>query len=412
MLKKACRQVMEAAPAPKCTATPAGKHSSACSSRELGDYLTLQYEFRYNLLTGQTEYRPVTPASSAFRALGKREQNALCIRLQDAGFNCWDRDLARYLNSTLIKEYHPFRLYFRELPLWDGKDRMTDLASRVSGTDYWIRNFHRWMLAVTAGWMEPDTRHANSMVPLLISSEQGWLKSTFCRSLMPEPLLAYYTDQAEPDGTAGMEAKLALMGLINLDEFDLLSPRRMAQLKSLIQAPSLNLRKAYQGNYCHLPRIASFIGTSNRKDLLNDPTGSRRFMCVEPEHKIDCSHIETIQIYAQLKTELLNGERYWFTSEEEQEIQLHNAPFYQSQPEEELFRSYFRAAGEDEKGELYSLAEILDVLRARQSGVLRSLNLSKFGNALVAAGVERIHTRTGNRYRLVRLDVKGEGGEG
>lgn len=410
LLRKACRKVMETAQTAECK-TAIKKRTSACSSRELGEYLTLHYKFRFNTLTGQSEYRPVLPAASLFLPLGKREQNALCISLQDAGFNCWDRDLSRYINSTLIKDYHPFLLYFQELPKWDGTDRLTNLAARISRTDYWIRNFHRWMLAVTAQWMGLDTQHANSMVPLLISSEQGWLKSTFCRSLMPEELLTYYTDQAEPDGNGNMEHKLALMGLINLDEFDRLSPRRMAQLKSLIQTPSLNLRKVYQGNYCRLPRIASFIGTSNRKDLLTDPTGSRRFLCVEPEHKIDCSGIELTQIYAQLKAELLNGKRYWFTSEEEQEIQYNNAPFYQTQPEEELFRSYFRATKKGEIGELYSLAEILDVLHAHQGGMLRNINLNKFGNALIAAGVERVHTRTGNRYRLVRLEGKSEGCE-
>ena len=28
-------------------------------------------------------------------------------------------------------------------------------------------------------------------------------------------------------------------------------------------------------------RYASFIGTSNQKDLLTDPSGSRRFICIE-----------------------------------------------------------------------------------------------------------------------------------
>ena len=127
------------------------------------------------------------------------------------------------------------------------------------------------------------------------------------------------------------------------------------------------------------------------------------------EHLIRCSELNHPQIYAQLKSELDAGERYWFTSDEEREIQEHNQVFYQASPEEEIFRAHFRAAAPDEGGELLSLAEIIEILRVLHKGILRSLNLSKFGSALVASGVERIHTHCGNRYRVVRI---GEGREG
>lgn len=63
-----------------------------------------------------------------------------------------------------------------------------------------------------------------------------------------------------------------------------------------MQMSVLNIRKAYQQNFRQLPRIASFIGTSNRFDLLTDPTGSRRFLCIEVKHNIDCIGIEHDQI--------------------------------------------------------------------------------------------------------------------
>ena len=40
------------------------------------------------------------------------------------------------------------------------------------------------------------------------------------------------------------------------------------------------IRDSYKHSASSLPRIASFIGTSNREDLLVDRTGSRRFLCV------------------------------------------------------------------------------------------------------------------------------------
>ena len=374
------------------------------SSQMLVTYLRTHYDFRYNLLTEVNEFRPKGTGMGAFRPLGKRELNALCIEVQGMGIACWDRDLTRFVHSTLVESYHPFLLYLQELPAWDGTDRLTDLASRVSTQAHWVKYFHRWMLALTAQWMGKNTTFANCVAPLLISEEQGWLKSTFCKSLVPEGLQAYYTDQVDLSTNGSLENKLAVMGLINLDEFDRLTSRGMAKLKNLMQLSSLNIRKAYQTHYAPLPRIASFIGTSNRRDLLDDPTGSRRFLCIEVEHRIDCANLNLAQIYAQLKAELENGERYWFTSEEEHEIQRHNEAFYQVHPEEELFRAHFRTASVGEDHELLSLAEILEYLKSKHGSLLRQVSLVKFGNALVSSGIERIHTHQGNRYKLVRLD--------
>ena len=381
------------------------KVQKGCLPDKMKRYLNAHYEFRYNVLSEINEFRPKGEDLLTFRILGKRELNALCMEIQSAGIPCWDRDVARYIHSTLVEDYHPFSLYIQELPKWDGEDRLTDLAQRVSTEAYWVKHFHRWMLALMAQWMGKNTTYANCVAPLLVSEEQGWLKSTFCKSLMPEPLQAYYTDQIDLSANGRLEGKLAVMGLINLDEFDRLSSRAMAKLKNLMQLSSLNIRKSYQKNYSQLPRIASIIGTSNRKDLLDDPTGSRRFLCVEVEHRIDCTDIDLSQIYAQLKAELEAGERYWFTSEEEQEIQFHNEAFYQVHPEEELFRNHFRVPSEGEMCEMFSLSEILEALKEKHGSLLRNVSMVKFGNALVASGVERVHTKFGNRYKLVRVDV-------
>ena len=98
-------------------------------------------------------------------------------------------------------------------------------------------------------------------------------------------------------------------------------------------------------------------------------------------------------------------ERYWFTSEEEQEIQRYNEAFYQMHPEEELFRHHFRTPSLDEAYEMLSLSDILETLKQKHGSLMRNVSMVKFGNALVASGVERVHTKLGNRYKLVRVDV-------
>ena len=311
------------------------------------------------------------------------------------------------LCSDRLPDYHPFRDYFDRLPPWEGEDRLDALARRVSDSALWVSGFHRWMLAVAAQWMGMGNGHANSMAPVLVSGRQGLGKSTFCRNLLPPELSAYYTDSVDVANTARMEQLLVEMGLINLDEFDRIPVRRHPALKNVMQLTDLHVRKAYRRDTLRLPRIASFIATSNSHELLSGPSGSRRFLCVEVERPIDSTDIEHAQIYAQLKAMLLGGERHGFTAEEEAEIQRANVAFYRTCPAEEAFARHFRAARPDEEALSVSLPELIALLRKRQPGTLTSIGMQEFSRALVAAGVERRHTEKGNRYRIVPLEHEG-----
>ena len=381
-------------------------------TQRLNRYLRLHYAFRYNLLTERTECaRLDTEALEDSRHLtyipvDNRTLNGIALRAMEDGTDCWDRDIKRYVESDHVQAYHPFELYFKNLPQWDGKDRVTELAKRVSDKDRWIRSFHRWMLAVTAQWTGSGNRgrRANSVAPLLVSTVQGLGKSTFCRMLLPDELRDYFTESFDLTNPSSAENKLASYGLINLDEFDRLPASRMPQLKNLMQMEDLRVRRAYRRSAEALPRIASFIGTSNRRDLLTDLSGSRRFICVEVTKPIDCTTpIDHDQLYAQLLHELNNGERGWFNKEEEAEIQAANRPFYRTLPAEELIGSCFAFAEPGEQGaRLMSAADIYAVLKQKNPAALRDCTPTAFSRLLAQLG-RRVHTRYGNGYWVRKL---------
>ena len=399
------------------------KKAKSCSlMQEVTAFLTSRYRFRFNVLTEETEVAEVTnnipDTHLRYTKVDERWMNTLSMEAIETGIDCWDRDIQRFVRSRRISEYHPFTAYFEQLPEWDGKDRVSALARRVSDDPVWVNGFHRWMLGLSAQWMQfhPDTNNANSanransinransVAPLLVSSRQGLGKSTFCRLLMPNALKAYYTESYDLGSPASAEAKLAACGLINLDEFDKLSASKMPLLKNLMQASALNIRKAYKRSASALPRIASCIGTSNREDLLVDRTGSRRFLCVSLEHAIDCTTpVEYEQLYAQLKAELLSGERSWFNKEEEQAIQQHNALFYKHIPEEEVFRLCFRfATKEDHPQEVLTLSatQLFERMKSAHPSVMRGMTAYSLSRILPQLG-ERVHTAKGNVYRVV-----------
>ena len=384
------------------------KKAKSCSlMQEVTAFLTSRYRFRFNVLTEETEVANNIPDTHLrYTKVDERWMNTLSMETIETGIDCWDRDIQRFVRSRRISEYHPFTAYFEQLSEWDGTDRVSALARRVSDNPVWVNGFHRWMLGLSAQWMQfrPDTNRANSVAPLLVSSRQGLGKSTFCRLLIPDALKAYYTESYDLGSPASAEARLAAYGLINLDEFDKLGVSKMPLLKNLMQASALNIRKAYKRSASALPRIASFIGTSNREDLLMDRTGSRRFLCVSLEHAIDCTtSVEHEQLYAQLKAELLSGERSWFNKEEEQTIQRHNALFYKHVPEEEVFRLCFRFATEEDHPQkvlTLSATQLFERMKSAHPSAMRGMTAYSLSRILPQLG-ERVHTAKGNVYRVV-----------
>ena len=387
----------------KAEAHDAKDNAPAHLDHRLAAFAEERYDLRHNLLTRQAEFRPKGQDAAAFFPLTARDLNSLCLAAHEAGIPCWDRDVSRFVASDRLPDHHPFRDYFDRLPPWDGEDRLNALARRVSDSALWVSGFRRWMLAVAAQWMGIGDGYANSMAPVLVNGRQGLGKSTFCRNLLPPELSAYYTDSVDVANTARMEQLLVEMGLINLDEFDRIPVRRHPALKNVMQLTDLHVRKAYRRDTLRLPRIASFIATSNSHELLSDPSGSRRFLCVEVERPIDSTNIEHAQIYAQLKNELQKGERHWFTSAKEEAIMRSNEAFYKRPIEEDVFHACFRAAC---PGNLNVNAAVKPMSSKSSLALKSSLQLlicQHGDNRLSIRGQVRVRTREQGGDQMIHL---------
>ena len=264
---------------------------------------------------------------------------------QMEGIPLWDRDISRYIYSNRVPVFNPLEDFLYRLPGWDGKDRIRELAATVPCRNpYWTDLFHRWFLNMVSHWRGYDKKYANSVSPLLVGA-QGTRKSTFCRSIMPPSERSYYTDSIDFSRKKDAELYLNRFALINIDEFDQVSSTQQGFLKHILQKPVVNMRKPHASAVLEMRRYASFIATSNQKDLLTDPSGSRRFICIEVTGVIDTNRpIDYEQLYAQAMYELEHGERYWFDQEDEKIMMENNREFEQVPPEEQLFFRYFRAA--------------------------------------------------------------------
>ena len=323
-------------------------------------FLRTNYELRLNVMRGVAEYRVRQGLGFTFQDLTLEARNSMTMRALEQGIKCWDRDIQRYVNSDDIDLYDPMEDFLDHLPRWDGKDRVEPLARRV-GCDYaeWPWLFHVWMRSMVAMWQGKGQLTGNALVPLLIG-RQGCGKSSFCRILLPNEQREYYNDRINFKNDNDLNIGLSSFALINLDEFDKITQRQQIVLKYLVSTSDLKYRAPYGTAYRKHRRYASFIGTTNEPMPLTDPSGSRRFVCVQVEGDIDFqTPIEYGQLYAQLKQEIESGERYWLTADEEAALMEHNLNFQRMSGLGEMFNALFSNPADGAEGQWLSLGEIV-----------------------------------------------------
>ena len=390
-----------------------GKKSPLSAEQELElrteEFMQRRYEFRYNTMTTVTEYRERNTFCFYFRPLSSRVRNSIAMNARLEGLSLWDRDVVRYLDSDRIPIFNPIEDFLFGLDVrWDGHDRIREIAARVPCNNrHWADLFYRWFLNMVAHWRQTDRKYANCTVPLLVGP-QAYRKSTFCRSLLPPELQAYYTDRIDFSNKRDAEISLNRFALINMDEFDQNRVNQQAFLKHILQKPIVNVRRPHGTATQEMRRYASFIGTSNHKDLLTATSGSRRYIVVDVTGPIDCSPIDYEQLYAQAMHDLYKGERYWFDPEDEKVMNESNQEFQVMPIAEQLFHEYFRAATEGEECEQFLAIEILEQVQHDSKIRVSDCNIIQFGRILQKNRVPSVHTKRGNVYRVVRIKAKRE----
>ena len=368
-------------------------------------FLHTHYEMRKNIMTGVAQYRDNNGEDDEFRDLDDEARNEMTMRAKEMGLKTWDRDIARFIESPRIEKFDPVNTWLDSIGTWDGEDRIKALAARVpTNQPNWEHYLHIWLLGMVAHWQGRKSLTGNALVPLLIG-RQGCGKSSFCRILLPKELRDYYNDRINFKNETDLNLGLTSFALINIDEFDKTTARQQVLLKYLLSTADVKFRPPYGKAYKQYRRYASFIGTTNQPKPLTDPTGSRRFVCVEVTDMINFSDdLDHYQIYAQLKAEIEQGMKYWLDDDEIARLIDENERFQRIDSLEEMIAAVFRKPEEGEAGHWFSATEVLEKLQARYGKTtLKNYSPEKIGTRLSSRhfAFESDHKRKGNCYLMV-----------
>ena len=373
-------------------------------------FLRDRYDFSYNVLMKYTEYK--TKGSwHDFAPVDPRVQKRMTLDVQLADIRVSIKDVRNFLESDYIANYDPIDEYlFQCEGKWDGKDHIRALARTVpTANPHWADWFYIWYLGMVDQWRGINHRlYGNSVAPLLIS-KQGFNKSTFCRRLIPQELQWGYTDNLVLSEKRQVYQAMAQTLLINLDEFNQISPQvQQGFLKNLIQLPNVKMKRPYGGHVEEFPRLASFIATSNMDDILTDPSGNRRFIGVELTGPIDESvKPNYVQLFAQAMAAIRAGEKTYFDSVETALLMQSNRQFEVVPPIEQYFQMCFDLVEDESQGKYMSAAEIFDYLKKRIGSSLKIDSLMSFGRKLANIdGIKVKRFATGKRYLVAEKETK------
>lgn len=367
----------------------------------LENFLNYRYSFRYNIVSGKLEYKPAK--ATLWKPLTDFVENSILREIMKAKVKCNINTLRNLLRSDFCEQFDPFKDYFDNVPNnEDETDYITELANTITTTkqDLWIECFKKWFVAMVA--CVTNDKAINQTV-IVFSGKQGVGKTTWIEKLIPKPLKDYMFSGTINPNNKDTLIHLAECMLINLDELENLNRTEIGTLKELITKTHIRMRKAYGHNNETLPRRASFAGSVNTAQFLNDTTGSRRFLCFEVEHIEYAHNIDINNAYAQARQLYKDGFRYWFNQEEIKEINLNNEQYQIRSPEEELLLTWFEIADRDTANNFLNTTQIATKLAERAKLNITDGTVMKLGKALKKHGYLRLSKKSGYVYAVKEL---------
>ncbi len=348
-------------------------------------YLLKKYEFKHNKLTDKIEWRKRN--SGEFKEMENDDLNSLYFEISEKVVDFSYDNISRLLYSEFTPKYHPLFDYFNSLEPWDGKDHIWDLSTTILTDDISLFNkyFKKWLIAVVAGVFDPVWANHTA---LILQGNQGVGKSRWLERLVPDSLKSYYYSGSLDPKDKDSKFNVVSNFLINLDELETSSRGEFGHLKHLITTKQLQLRRPYGRLTEKYVKRSSFMGSVNKTEFLNDPTGNRRFLIfstdvVDYEHNVDID-----KVYAQALHLYRSGEQYWLNSDEIKEVNERNEEFQFKTKEEELIQRNFEPAPEDDPmARAMMTSEIAELILG--SGGYTNSNIYLIGQALTKLKFEK-----------------------
>jgi predicted P-loop ATPase len=357
-------------------------------------FLQQFYNLRYNVVTGRLEIK--LKSAKNFEPMTDYMENSIFRQLHKNNIFVSMAKLRSILQSDFCERYDPFIEYYSSLPVWDAKtDYIQQLADTITAAEQelWSFCFKKWIVAVVASLLDPSVVNHTAII---FSGAQGLGKTTWMEKLCPFELRPYLFSGTINPNNKDTLVQLSECMLINMDELENMNRTEIGTLKEIITKSAIRIRRSYGHNNENLLRRASFMGSVNTSQFLNDTTGSRRFLCFEVTD-IDYKHcIDINNVYAQAMHLWKSGFRFYFDKHESGMITESNEKYQIRTAEEELLLAWFVPVELNVANTFLSASQIMAKLSGRGCINTSTGGLISLGKALKKHGFTK--TKRGGLY--------------
>ena len=375
-------------------AQPQPRRRKVKSSEYIKALTDLGYAFRMNTLNDMVE----VSVNGTWQTLSDPLAAKIRSQMRDKGWDSVNVMEDAYIADAYDRRYHPVRDYLETLQ-YDGGQHITALASHFTDKDGVFPVYlRRWLIGAVAKVRE----HEQNRV-LVLAGPQNIGKS-FLVKWLGSVLPGYYIEAPITPEDKDTHIRLASKWVWEISEFG--STTRKADreaLKSFLTQSAITVRKAYGKLDMVKPALASFIGTFNDEGgVLNDPTGSRRFMATTIIG-INWAYSERLdpnQVWAEANAAFLAGESGTLSQDEAQLATRYNERYEIDDPIEGLLKRYFMI--EPDNPLAWTATD--QILTTLETNGLRGGSTRQHSMALAAVmtklGCERIRRANKNGQRV------------
>ena len=301
-----------------------------------------QISCRYNELTKRAELKlpgyELETDNHANAAISRVKSIALRVGMPKS-------EVAEYITAIADETYyHPVKDWIKSV-VWDGKDRLNELADTIIVSDEYIihRNtlLKRWLISTVAALFSENENDKFELV-LVFQGAQGAGKTSWFKRLCPQIKHAIQDGiSLNPDQKDSVLAVIKHW-IVELGELDgTFKQADIAKLKAFISKTHDEVRLHYAHRDSTFKRRTVLCASVNNAKFLIDNTGNRRWCTIPIKNLIYDHDIDTQQVFAQV-FELYKAKESWhLTIDESNMLSKLNGEHELIIPAEELICAEF-----------------------------------------------------------------------